>query len=46
MERASANGIFREACGECRVYRLYGVNDALRAKIGAAIGERPPELAS
>ena len=26
------------------VYRLYGVNDALRAKIDAAIGERPPEL--
>jgi len=26
------------------VYRLYGVNAQLRAKIEAAIGERPPEL--
>jgi hypothetical protein len=26
------------------VYRLYGVNDALRAKIEAAIGSRPPEI--
>jgi hypothetical protein len=26
------------------VYRLYGVNDTLRAKIDSAIGERPPEL--
>lgn len=26
------------------VYRLYGVNDTLRDKIEAAIGERPPEL--
>ena len=27
------------------VYRLYGVNDALRAKLDAAIGERPLEVA-
>jgi hypothetical protein len=26
------------------VYRMYGVNDALRAKIEAAIGSRPPEI--
>lgn len=26
------------------VFRLYGVSDALRAKLEAAIGERPPEL--
>jgi hypothetical protein len=26
------------------VYRLYGVNDTLRAKIDSAIGARPPEL--
>jgi hypothetical protein len=26
------------------VYRLYGIPDAVRAKIEAAIGERPPEL--
>ena len=26
------------------VYRLYGVNDALRAKLESAIGERPPEV--
>jgi hypothetical protein len=26
------------------VYRLYGVNEALRAKIENAIGERPPEV--
>jgi len=26
------------------VYRLYGINDAIRAKIEAAIGERPPEI--
>jgi hypothetical protein len=26
------------------VYRVYGVNKALRARIEAAIGERPPEL--
>lgn len=26
------------------VYRLYGVNDALRIKIEAAIGQRPPEI--
>jgi hypothetical protein len=26
------------------VYRVYGVNDALRARIEAAIGERPPEV--
>jgi hypothetical protein len=26
------------------VYRLYGVHDSLRAKIEAAIGERPPEI--
>ena len=26
------------------VYRLYGVNDALRARIEPAIGERPPEV--
>jgi hypothetical protein len=26
------------------VYRVYGVNNALRARIEAAIGERPPEL--
>jgi hypothetical protein len=26
------------------VYRLYGISDAIRAKIETAIGERPPEL--
>ena len=26
------------------VYRVYGVNDVLRARIEAAIGERPPEI--
>ena len=26
------------------VYRLYGVNEALRARIESAIGERPPEV--
>jgi hypothetical protein len=26
------------------VYRVYGVNNALRARLEAAIGERPPEL--